>query len=72
MSRRRCGPPSSCTNPHPVYEQFTQNVVGKAFQRDEVRETAIPAYMGLIKQCDDQMGVLFDYLENSQAVWTTL
>jgi len=52
-------------DPHPVYEQFTQNVVGKAFQRDEVRETAIPAYMGLIKQCDDQMGVLFDYLEKS-------
>jgi len=23
----------------------------------------IPAYMGLIKQLDDQLGVLFDYLE---------
>ncbi len=57
--------PAELEDPHPVYQQFTQNVVGKAFQRDEVRQAAIPAYMGLIKQCDDQMGVLFDYLENS-------
>ncbi|MGI9366128.1 MAG: sulfatase-like hydrolase/transferase, partial [Rhizobiaceae bacterium] len=52
-------------NPHPVYEQFMNNAIGKAFRREEVRETVIPAYMGLIKQCDDQMGVLFDYMERS-------
>lgn len=53
------------TNPHPVYAQFMANQIGQAFQRDEVREAVIPAYMGLIKQCDDQMGRLFDYLKKS-------
>lgn len=52
-------------NPHPVLEQFQNNAVGRAFHRDEVREKVIPAYMGLIKQCDDQMGRLFSYLEES-------
>ena len=33
--------------------------------RDEVREKVIPAYMGLIKQIDDQMGVLMQFLEAS-------
>ena len=52
-------------DPHPVLAQFMGNVVGQAFQRDEVRNTVIPAYMGLIKQCDDQLGRLFAYLEQS-------
>ena len=50
-------------NPHPVYEQFMRHKVGQAFVDDKVRREVIPAYMGLIKQIDDQMGVLFDYLE---------
>ncbi len=50
-------------DPHPVYRAFMENRIGRAFARDEVRETAIPAYMGLIKQCDDQLGHLLDHLE---------
>jgi arylsulfatase A-like enzyme len=53
------------TNPHPIYGQFMANVIGQAFARDEVREAVIPAYMGLIKQCDDQLGRLFAHLEES-------
>lgn len=52
-------------DPHPVYAAFMNNRIGKAFARDEVRNKVIPAYMGLIKQCDDQMGRLFDFLETS-------
>ena len=52
-------------NAHPVYEQYMNNMIGKAFHRDDVRNVVIPAYMGLIKQCDDQMGRLFEYLEQS-------
>ena len=52
-------------NPHPVYEAFVEGRIGKAFSRDDVRETVIPAYMGLIKQCDDQMGRLFAWLEET-------
>ncbi|HGG06246.1 MAG TPA: phosphonate monoester hydrolase [Aliiroseovarius sp.] len=52
-------------DPHPVFRAFMENPVGRAFQREEVRQKAIPAYMGLIKQCDDQMGRLFDFLEDT-------
>ena len=37
--------------------------VSKTFSREAVRQRVIPAYMGLIKQIDDQLGVLFDHLE---------
>lgn len=57
--------PDEREDPHPVYEQFMNNAIGRSFSRDEVRQVVIPAYMGLIKQCDDQMGVLFKYLENA-------
>lgn len=49
--------------PHPVYEAYMENVISSAFQRDEVRDKVIPAYMGLIKQCDDHLGRLLDHLE---------
>ena len=52
-------------DPHPVFNSFMNGLVSKAFQRDEVRNTVIPAYMGLIKQCDDQLGRLLDYLHDS-------
>ncbi|MEL0292504.1 MAG: sulfatase-like hydrolase/transferase [Alphaproteobacteria bacterium] len=52
-------------NPHPIYAAFTDNAIGQAFRRDDVREAALGAYMGLIKQIDDQMGVLFKHLEAS-------
>ncbi len=50
-------------NPHPIYAGFMNHRVSKAFARDEVRENVIPVYMGLIKQIDDQLGVLFRFLE---------
>ncbi len=49
---------------NPIYKAFTENIIGKAFQKDKVREEVIPAYMGLIKQCDDQMGRLFKHMES--------
>ncbi len=52
-------------NPHPVYAAYMGNRIAQAFQRDEVRQKVIPAYMGLIKQCDDQLGVLLDHLQET-------
>ncbi|WP_298361885.1 sulfatase-like hydrolase/transferase [uncultured Litoreibacter sp.] len=52
-------------DPHPVFGAYMGNKIAQAFQQDEVRQKVIPAYMGLIKQCDDQLGVLLDYLEDS-------
>ena len=50
---------------HPVLKGFMTTPVSEAFRRREVRDAVIPAYMGLIKQCDDQMGVLFKWLEET-------
>jgi arylsulfatase A-like enzyme len=40
-----------------------QRRVSRTFVRDEVRDEVVPVYMGLIKQIDDQMGVLMQFLE---------
>lgn len=59
-------------NPHPVYDAFMSLRVSVNFSRDEVRSTVIPVYMGLIKQIDDQMGVLMDFLARRQLLDRTL
>ncbi len=53
------------TDQHPVFAAYCNGKVSKTFWRNEVLETVIPSYMGLIKQCDDQMGRLFEYLKES-------
>ncbi|MEM9630099.1 MAG: sulfatase-like hydrolase/transferase [Pseudomonadota bacterium] len=50
---------------HPVYGAYMNGPIASAFQQDEVRDKVIPAYMGLIKQCDDQLGRLLDFLEST-------
>jgi len=54
---------SELADPHPVLAELQQGAIGKAFHSDETRSKVIPAYMGLIKQCDDQLGRLLDHLE---------
>ena len=49
-----------------------QNKIATAFQSEEVRKKVIPAYMGLIKQCDDQLGVLLDHLEDTDQLKDTM
>lgn len=50
-------------NPHPVYGAYMGNSIAAAFTQDDVRDKVVPAYMGLIKQADDQLGRLLDHLE---------
>jgi arylsulfatase A-like enzyme len=50
-------------NMHPVYAAYGKVRESESFSRDEVRHTVIPTYMGLVKQVDDQLGVLFKFLE---------
>ncbi|MDE2694164.1 MAG: sulfatase-like hydrolase/transferase [Paracoccaceae bacterium] len=52
-------------DPNPVYQAFFNNKIAKTFQNDEARSKALVAYMGLIKQCDDQLGVILDHLEKT-------
>ena len=50
-------------NPHPVYQAFMAQDYSQNFSRDEVRDTVIPAYMGLIQQVDDHIGRVLVHLE---------
>jgi len=59
-------------NAHPVLRAFMDTKIGKSFSKPDVRNAVIPAYMGLIKQCDDQMGVLFDWLERTGRMEDTM
>jgi arylsulfatase A-like enzyme len=64
-------------DPHPVYREFMRHRVSQAFARQEVRARVIPVYMGLIKQIDDCLGLLFDFMqrqglfENTMIVFTS-
>lgn len=59
-------------NPHPVFGAYQQNKIAQAFQKEDVRQKVIPAYMGLIKQCDDQLGNILDYLEETGKIKDTM
>jgi len=60
-------------DPHPVFGAFQQFRVSRNFARDEVRARVLPAYMGLIKQIDDQIGVLMRFLgERGELATTTV
>ncbi len=50
---------------HPFMQAWINMRVSQSFSRDEIRNTVAPVYMGLIKELDDQMGRLFDYLKTS-------
>ena len=63
---------SELDDPHPIYGAFTAGRVGQSFARNEVREAVIPPYMGLIKQCDDQMGRLFAFLDKTGRMEDTM
>ena len=59
-------------DPHPVFGAYMGNKIAQAFQQEDVRQKVIPAYMGLIKQCDDQLGVLLDFLDETGATEDTM
>ena len=59
-------------DPHPVFDAFMSNKIATAFQQEDVRQKVIPAYMGLIKQCDDQLGRILDKLERSGQLGQTM
>jgi len=48
---------------HPLMKAYLDARVCKSFARDHVREHVIPAYMGLIKQLDDNLGRLFAWMD---------
>ncbi|MEM8849046.1 MAG: sulfatase-like hydrolase/transferase [Pseudomonadota bacterium] len=59
-------------DPHPVFAAYQDTLIAKSSARDDVRAAVIPAYMGLIKQCDDQIGRLVAHLEATGRMEDTL
>ncbi len=57
---------------HPLMQAWMKMRVSKTFARDDVRDIVAPAYMGLIKELDDQMGRLFQYLKDSGQIENTM
>ena len=57
---------------HPLLRAWTQMRVSQSFTRDQVRNKVAPVYMGLIKELDDQLGRLFEYLRNSGRMEDTM
>jgi arylsulfatase A-like enzyme len=57
---------------HPVMQGYMNTPPSLSFSRDEVRERVIPTYMGLIKQLDDHLGQLFQYLDDNGLAQDTL
>ncbi|MBU6499230.1 MAG: alkaline phosphatase family protein [Rhodospirillales bacterium] len=58
--------------PHPVYSAFMDMRVSRNFADDALRRKVIPAYMGLIRQIDDQLGLLFAFLRDRGLADTTM
>lgn len=63
---------SERADPHPVYRAFMDYLVARNFSREEVRREVIPVYMGLIKQIDDQLGLLFAFMRERGLLDNTL
>ena len=64
-------------SPHPVVQAFQQAEYSQNYSNDAIREIVVPAYMGLVKQIDDHIGVLIKFLaeqgllENTMIVLTS-
>jgi arylsulfatase A-like enzyme len=57
---------------NPVFTGFQRRRVSQSFSDEAVRVPVVAAYMGLVKQLDDQLGVLFSALKARGLFETTL
>ena len=59
-------------DPNQLMGCFMNRVAGKTFGEDYAREKVIPVYMGLITQIDDQLGILFEFMEANGLMENTM
>ena len=64
--------PAGAEDAHPILAAFRKQRVAQTFAREEVRARAIPAYMGLIRQVDDEIGRLTAFLRECGRLDDTL
>ena len=50
-------------NAHPIYQAFMDLPQSQTYAQDDYRNHALPTYYGLIKEIDDNLGRLFESLE---------
>jgi len=58
--------------PHPVFAAYMGMRPSRNFAREAVRRRVVPAYMGLVKQIDDQLGLLFRFLDERSLAGRTM
>ena len=58
--------------PHPVHAAYQQLEESQTFANREVVDSIRPVYMGLIKQLDDELGRLFQHMQDSGRMDDTL
>ncbi len=63
---------SELEDPHPVYAAMTHHRVSRTFAKPDVRDAVTVGYMGLVKQIDDQIGVLMRFLDEQGLTDSTL
>tara|TARA_R110002124_G_scaffold85382_2_gene221601 strand:+ start:9093 stop:10754 length:1662 start_codon:yes stop_codon:yes gene_type:complete len=49
---------------NPLMAHFIDRIAGQTFSRGDAVRRIVPTYMGLIKQIDDQLGLLFDFMDS--------
>lgn len=59
-------------NPHPVYEAHMRYPESQSFSKDEVRDVVVPIYMGLIRQIDDHLARMMQFLKEQDLLDDTL
>ncbi|NLR41136.1 sulfatase-like hydrolase/transferase [Novosphingobium sp. ERW19] len=64
--------PEERVTSHSVFAGFQRRRVSQSFSDDAVRTPVVAAYMGLVKQLDDQLGVLFGALKERGLMENTL
>ena len=57
---------------HPLMQAWEKTRICESFSRNDVRDLVAPVYMGLIKELDDNLGRLFEYLETSGRMKDTM
>jgi arylsulfatase A-like enzyme len=55
-------------DPHPVYAAYMRHPESESFSRDDVRRAVVPVYMGLIRQIDDHLARLWQFME-TRGLW---
>lgn len=59
-------------NPHPVVDAFVKAEYSQNYANDEIRDIVLPAYMGLVKQVDDHIGRLMEFLRQQKLIDNTM